>query len=77
MLGASWRTDLAGWIIIGGDFAKLIADTISKQGIPTEPGGWIAFGVALATGVGLIMAKDGKVSNAPSPVAPQQVPPGV
>ena len=54
----SWKTDLAGWVVIGGDIVGLIGHTIQSQGVPTDVVTWIAFGTALATGIGLLMSKD-------------------
>lgn len=69
MLGSSWKTGLAGWIIVIGDIVKLIADVIQEQGLPTNMSGWIGFGIALATGIGLIMSKDYDKTNSQHPAA--------
>lgn len=64
MLGASWKTSILGWIIIASDVVAFIADVATKQGIPSTLMEWLAFGMALATGIGLILAKDRDVSGA-------------
>jgi hypothetical protein len=71
MPGGSWKTGLFGWLIVIGDICKLIADIVQDQGVPTNLSGWLTFGIALATGVGLIMSKDFDKTNSkdPSPVA--------
>lgn len=67
MLGASWKTALIGWLIIAGDGLKLLSDTLTEKGVPTDAGGWLGFGIALATGVGLILSKDYDKSNSTHP----------
>lgn len=68
-MGQSWKTTLFGWLIIIGDVIKLIADTASEQGVPTDLSGWIGFGLALATGIGLIFSKDYDKTNSQHPAA--------
>lgn len=67
MLGTSQQTSLVGWVIIAGDLIKLAIDVIREQGLPSDIQGWIGFGIAMATGIGLILAKDANKSNAPVP----------
>ena len=69
MPGGSWKTGIAGWLLIVGDIAQMIAQTVEKEGIPTNTSAWITFGIALASGVGLIVAKDFDKSNAQQPRA--------
>jgi hypothetical protein len=69
MLGSSWKTGLTGWIIVIGDMVKLIADIITEQGLPKDVSGWIGFGIALATGIGLIMSKDYDKTNSQHPAS--------
>lgn len=73
MLSASYKTAIVGYIIIALDLLKLIGDAIKAEGMPTDLNGWIVFAAGLATGVGLILAKDFNVSNAPKPVASVEV----
>ena len=68
-MGQSWKTTLFGWLIIIGDVIKLIADTASEQGVPTDLSGWIGFGLAMATGIGLIFSKDYDKTNSQHPAA--------
>jgi hypothetical protein len=67
-MGKSWITTLFGWIMIVGDLADLVNDTIISQGIPTSISGWIQFAVVLSGGIGLVFAKDYNKSNSPHPV---------
>lgn len=73
MPGASYKTAIFGYIIIGLDLLKLIGDAVKQEGLPTDMNGWIVFVGGLATGIGLILSKDWNVSNAPRPVAPMSV----
>ena len=68
-MGQSWKTTLFGWLIIIGDVIKLIADTASEQGVPTDLSGWIGFGLAMATGIGLTFSKDYDKTNSQHPAA--------
>ncbi len=77
MLGASWRTDLVGWIAIASGVCGLIADIVATQGLPKTIPEYFLFGGLVLGGIGNILAKDAKVSNAENPVAPKQLPPGV
>jgi len=77
MLGASWRTDLVGWIAIFSGILGAIADVVVTQGMPKTLPEYFVFGSLVLGGVGHILAKDAKVSNAENPVAPKQLPPGV
>ncbi len=77
MLGASWRTDLVGYIALGGSAMGLIADIIATQGMPKTIPEYVLFGGLALTGIGHILAKDGKVSNAENPVSPKDVPKGI
>ena len=70
MIGASFKTSIIGYIIIALDLLKLVGDAIKEQGMPTDLNGWIVFAAGLATGVGLILAKDYNVSNSSHPAAP-------
>ncbi len=64
LLGASWKTSLAGIGLILGGLGTAIGQFAS--------GGWAAVDLkillgAVVAGLGLIVAKDAGVSNAPSP----------
>ena len=76
-MGQSWKTGLIGWIIIIGDVVKLIGDTATEQGVPTSLSGWLTFGLALATGIGLIFSKDYDKTNSQHPAAVAHVVPEV
>ena len=76
-MNTSWKTTLFGWIVIVGDIVKLIADTASEKGVPTDIGGWATFGLAMATGVGLIMSKDYDKTNSQHPAAMASTAPAV
>jgi len=71
LLGASWATTLAGisTILIGLGNAIL---EFSKGGFAAV--NWTVLFAAVTTGVGLIVAKDANVSNAPAPAAAKSVP---
>ncbi len=77
MLGASWRTDLVGWIMLAGAVMGIIADIIATQGMPKTIPEYVLFASMVLAGIGHILAKDGKVSNAENPVSPKDVPKGV
>jgi len=77
MLTGSWRTSLAGWLLIGGDAIAVIADIINKQGIPDTILEWTVFGGILITGIGKLFSKDSAVSNATRPVAPVTLTPAM
>lgn len=69
-LGASWRTTIAGisTILIGIGNALAEFKSGGFGGI-----NWTVLFAAITTGVGLIVAKDGGVSNSPAPVPAQLV----
>lgn len=69
MVGASWKTAFIGYVIIALDILNLIGEAVKQQGLPTDIQGWIVFAAGLATGIGLILAKDFNVSNSPRPAA--------
>lgn len=69
MPGGSWKTAFVGYLIIALDVLNLIGEAVKKQGIPTDIQGWIVFAAGLATGVGLILAKDFNVTNSSKPAA--------
>ena len=73
MLTGSWRTSIVGWIAIASGLAGLIADIISTQGMPKTIPEYFLFGGLVLGGVGNLLAKDAKVSNAPNPVAATEV----
>jgi len=77
MLGVSWRTSLVGWIGIIAGVLGMTADIIATQGMPKTIPEYFLFGSMVLAGIGGILAKDGKVSNAPVPVTPKDVPPGI
>ena len=62
-MNTSVKTTATGWIIIVGDIIGIIVKTFQEQGFPTDLTTWITFGVALASGIGLLFAKDHNVSN--------------
>ena len=68
-MGASYITTIFGVIMIIGDIGKLVADSVTQSGIPTDLAGWIQFGTVLAGGVGLILTKAWNVSNSKDPAA--------
>ena len=68
-MGASWRTSLVGWIAIASGVAGMIADVIATQGMPKTIPEYFLFGGLVLGGIGNILAKDAKVSNAPIPTA--------
>ena len=77
MLGVSWRTDLVGWIAIFSGIAGAIGDIIITQGMPKTLPEYFVFGSMVLGGIGHILAKDGKVSNAKDAGPPKDVPAGV
>jgi hypothetical protein len=70
LLGASWKTTLAGISTILVGIGNAVAE-FSQGGIGAV--NWTVLFAAITTGVGLIMAKDAGVSNAPAPVPAAQV----
>jgi hypothetical protein len=74
-VGASYLTTIFGVLVILGDVAKLVADGIKEQGMPTDLSSWITFAAGLAAGVGIILSKSFNVSNSPTPAAPVTVGP--
>ena len=68
MLGTSWKTSLMGWIVIIGDIVAFISKIVQDQGLPQTLVEWIAFGMALITGIALILAKDRDVTGLPKAV---------
>ena len=65
----SWRTSMVGWIAIASGVAGMIADIIATQGMPKTIPEYFLFGGLVLGGIGNILAKDAKVSNAPIPTA--------
>jgi NAD/NADP transhydrogenase beta subunit len=65
MANVSWKTTLIGWVVIVGDVVAFLQKTVTEQGLPSSLIEWITFGMALATGIGLILAKDRDVSGLP------------
>ena len=74
MLGASWRTALVGWVAIASGVVGMAADIIATQGMPKTVPEYFLFGGLILGGIGNLLAKDAKVSNAGVPVAPHDVP---
>jgi len=66
-VGASWRTSLVGWIAIGSGVVGFIGDLLMTQGMPKTLPEYFLFGGLVLGGIGNILAKDAKVSNAPNP----------
>ena len=64
MLGASWRTGIVGWIAIASGVAGMVADIIATQGMPKTIPEYFLFGGLILGGIGNLLAKDAKVSNA-------------
>ncbi len=77
MLGASWRTDLVGWIMLASAVVGAIADIIATQGMPKTIPEYVLFGSMVLAGIGHILAKDGKVTNSKDPGSPVDVPAGL
>lgn len=67
----SWRTSMVGWIAIAAGVAGMIADILATQGMPKTIPEYFLFGGLILGGIGNLLAKDAKVSNAtnPKPVA--------
>lgn len=70
----SWRTSIVGWIAIASGAAGMIADIIATQGMPKTIPEYFLFGGLVLGGIGNLLAKDAKVSNAPNPTASHDVP---
>lgn len=64
----SWRTNIVGYIAIGSGIAGLVADIIVTQGMPKTLPEYFVFGSLVLAGIGNLLAKDAKVSNALAPV---------
>lgn len=71
----SWVLNALGIVVLIGDAANLIAVTIEKNGIPTNATQWIFTVTGLATGLGLLAAKQFNVSNSTHPAASAVVSP--
>ena len=69
-MNTSFKTSIFGYIIIFLDIANLIGEAVKQHGLPSDVQGWIIFAGGLATGIGLILAKDFNVTNSPQPVQP-------
>lgn len=69
----SWRTNIVGWIAIASGVAGMIADIVVTQGMPQTLPEYFVFGSFILAGIGNLLAKDAKVSNAPVPGAPTEV----
>lgn len=63
----SWRTNMVGYIAIASGVAGMIADVIATQGWPKTLPEYFVFGSLVLGGIGNLLAKDAKVSNAPTP----------
>jgi hypothetical protein len=74
-VGASWKTSLVGWLLIGGDALLFIGDVIKTQGLPTSLMEWGLFGGLLLTGIGKLFSKDYDVSNSKDPAKASVVQP--
>ena len=68
MLGTSWKTSLMGWLLIGGDVIAFISKTLEAQALPNTLFEWVGFGMAMVTGIGMILAKDRDVTGLPKVV---------
>lgn len=58
VFGRNWRTSVSGIGIVIGTVAVQL-----EEGIPTTTFGWVKFGLGIASGAGLMVAKDGVVSG--------------
>ena len=65
----SSMTTTVGIVAIVGTIMQLISGTIEEGGMPHDPSTWLSFATKIIVGVGLILAKDWNVSNAPAPAA--------
>jgi hypothetical protein len=74
-MSPSWMTTVLGIIVLIGDAANLVTVSIEQHGIPTNATQWIYTISGIATGIGLLAAKQFNVSNSPQPAAPAVVPP--
>ena len=70
MLGTSMWTSIVGYCIIALTVAHQV---FVEQGMPHDLNGWITLAGGIVTGVGLRLAKDANVSNAPNPTAAKPV----
>ena len=68
-MAGSWKTKLAGWILIASGLLGLVAEAISKQGIPDTLMEWLTFGSMIGGGIVALLAKDYDVSNSPHPAS--------
>jgi hypothetical protein len=69
-LNTSWKTNTAGIAAIVAGLANLTIDVIQHGSVTTSAAG-IAV-TAVIAGIGLINAKDGNVSNSPTPLSVAQ-----
>lgn len=70
-------TTLAGIVVIVSDISAFIAKFMGENTAPVSIPEWLAYVAGLAMGVGLIVAKQWNVSNAPQPAPAAVVPPTV
>ena len=70
---ASWLTTLMGSLVIIGDVGAFVSKFMSENTAPITPEQWFGYFMGLVTGIGLILAKQFNVSNAPRPAAPAVV----
>ena len=72
MLGASWKTTVAGIATILVGLGNAIMQFIGGGGFSGV--NFTVLFAAVTTGVGLIVAKDAGVSNSPNPISAAPVP---
>jgi hypothetical protein len=70
LLGASWKTTLAGY---GLACLIIAAETLKSGGIPTTKEGWIAYASAVFVAILGRVGKDGDVSHAAVPTLPRPI----
>ena len=70
MFGASWMTSVVGYFVI---LLTVANQVFVEQGMPHDLNGWITLAGGIVTGVGLRLAKDANVSNAPNPTVAKPV----
>lgn len=68
-MGASYLTTVFGVLTILGDVGAFISHFMKDNPIPMTFEDGFGYFMALATGIGLILAKSFNVSHAPAPAA--------
>lgn len=70
---ASWLTTLFGALVIFGDLGAIVSHYMAENPMPTTPEDWFKWGMGLAMGIGLAVAKSFNVSHSGTNAEPHVV----